>query len=448
MGKYQWQMCFTCGFGFVVDQILLISIALVMPQASKEFVVEYPKMASVAQYAGLFADIFGRSLVWQVSLFGVAIWTTICAASPNFPVLAIFIGIMGFFAGGNLAIDLTLFSEILPRGKAWLMTLLAVMWGTGNAIEALIGWPLITKYSCSPDATPTTCSRSDNMGWRYLYITSGLLCFVMAVIRVFLLKIEESPKWFVANGKFEEGSAALNRIARLNKSDFTISGNQFQSINMEEIKKRSFDFSHVKGLFNTKERARSTGGIFFLWMGIGVAYPVYTVFLAYYLAAHGAKLGDGSTYQTYRDLVVSSVVGIFGPILSAWLIEINFIGRRRGMAIMAIVTAAFAGAFTSVQSEAQNLAFSCMIGFWQNGFYAILYAYTPEVMPTAHRGTGCGLAMAMGRTASLSAPFIATFGDVASSVPIWVCMALYFIMAGVSFVLPYEPKHFTEEWAE
>lgn len=67
-------------------------------------------MASVAQYAGLllgavlsglFADIFGRSLVWQVSLFGVAIWTTICAASPNFPALAVFIGIMGFFAGGN-----------------------------------------------------------------------------------------------------------------------------------------------------------------------------------------------------------------------------------------------------------------------------------------------------------------------------------------------------------
>lgn len=115
---------------------------------------------------------------------------------------------------------------------------------------------------------------------------------------------------------------------------------------------------------------------------------------------------------------------------------------------MAIVTAAFAGAFTSVQSESQNLAFSCMISFWQNGFYAILYAYTPEVMPTAHRGTGCGLAMAMGRTASLSAPFIATFGDVASSVPIWVCMALYFVMAGVSLVLPYEPKHFTEEWAE
>lgn len=133
------------------------------------------------------------------------------------------------------------------------------------------GWPLITNYSCPPDTTPATCSRSENMGWRYLYITSGLLCLVMAVIRVFLLKIEESPKWFVANGKFEEGSAALNRIARLNKSDFTISANQFQNINGEEGKKRSFDFSHVKGLFSTKERARSTGGIFFLWMGIGVA---------------------------------------------------------------------------------------------------------------------------------------------------------------------------------
>ncbi|KAH8592347.1 putative sugar transporter [Bisporella sp. PMI_857] len=459
MGKYQWQMFFTCGFGFVVDQILLITIALVMPQASKEFDVQYPKMATVAQYSGLllgalscgiFADLFGRSLVWQIALFGITIWTLVCAASPNFASLAVFIGLMSFFGGGNLAIDLTLFCEVLPKRKSWLLTLLAVMWGVGNAVTTLIGWPLISNFSCPPDATPATCKRGDNMGWRYVYITTGGLCFVMAIIRVFVLNIEESPKWLVAEGKYEKACTSFNKIAKINNADIALSIDQFRGTDTspEEISAfESFSLYHIQGLFQGKKRAISTASIFLLWMCIGVAYPIYTVFLAYYLAAHGAKLGDGSTYQTYRDLTISSVVGIFGPALAAYLIELKFLGRRGGMAIMAIVTAAFAGAFTSVNNEAQNIAFSCMINFWQNGYYAILYAYTPEVMPTAHRGTGCGLAMACGRLASLAAPFIGTFGDVTSSVPIWVCMALYFVMAGVALMLPYESKTYDDSYA-
>ena len=98
------------------------------------------------------------------------------------------------------------------------------------------------------------------------------------------------------------------------------------------------------------------------------------MYLSYYLEAHGAKLGDGSTYQTYRDWTISSIVGIFGPALSAYLVEVPFLGRRRAMTITAFVCAAFAGAFTSVKTEAQNLAFSSMINFWLNALYAIIYA--------------------------------------------------------------------------
>lgn len=104
------------------------------------------------------------------------------------------------------------------------------------------------------------------------------------------------------------------------------------------------------------------------------SYPIYTLFLPIYLANNGAKIGDGSTYQTYRDYSITSTVGIFGPILSAGLVNIRQLGRRRTMALAALCAAAFAGAFTTVRSEASNLAFSSMLGFWQNAFYAVLYA--------------------------------------------------------------------------
>jgi hypothetical protein len=104
-----------------------------------------------------------------------------------------------------------------------------------------------------------------------------------------------------------------------------------------------------------------------------VRYPIYTVFLTYYLEAHGAKLGTGGIYQTYRDWSVSSAVGIFGPVFSAVLIQTSFLGRRRTISVTAIACAIFAGAFTTVKNESQNLAFSCMINFWLNALYGVIY---------------------------------------------------------------------------
>lgn len=107
------------------------------------------------------------------------------------------------------------------------------------------------------------------------------------------------------------------------------------------------------------------------------SYPVYIVFLAYYLEAHGAKLGDGSVNQTYRDWSVSSVIGIFGPMLSAYLVRVPVLGRRRTITLTACACAIFAGLFTTVKNEAQNVAFSCMINFFLNAMYGVIYGYVP-----------------------------------------------------------------------
>ncbi len=44
--------------------------------------------------------------------------------------------------------------------------------------------------------------------------------------------------------------------------------------------------------------------------------------------------------------------------------------------------------------------------------------------------------MACGRLVSISAPFIATFGDVTSGVPLWVSCAMYVGMALLGLALP------------
>lgn len=66
-------------------------------------------------------------------------------------------------------------------------------------------------------------------------------------------------------------------------------------------------------------------------------------------------------------------------------------------------------------------------------------SYTPEVMPDKYRGFGCGLTLAFGRVASLASPFIATWGNVYSSVPVFVCCGLFVVIGMVSLCLPFEP---------
>lgn len=68
--------------------------------------------------------------------------------------------------------------------------------------------------------------------------------------------------------------------------------------------------------------------------------------------------------------------------------------------------------------------------------------YTPQALHVENRGLGNGLLMAVGRLASLSAPFIATFADVTTSAPIWVSCACYIVIGLVAISLPVDTVPF------
>jgi hypothetical protein len=52
--------------------------------------------------------------------------------------------------------------------------------------------------------------------------------------------------------------------------------------------------------------------------------------------------------------------------------------------------------------------------------------------------------MAMGRTSSLSAPFIATFGDVTSPVPIFVACGCFVVIGLIGLALPVDSVPYSE----
>jgi MFS family permease len=124
----------------------------------------------------------------------------------------------------------------------------------------------------------------------------------------------------------------------------------------------------------------STTLVWFSWLLIGLAYPLYNVFLPTYLASRGAKVGGGSPYIIWRNYAINNTCSIFGPVLAGFMCRSPwFWGRRGTMIIGALVTMIFFFCYTQVRTASQNVGFTCAISFCLNIYYGTLYAYTPEV---------------------------------------------------------------------
>lgn len=93
-----------------------------------------------ALFWGISADIIGRRIAFNISLFFCSAFTIVAGASPSWETLGLFIAVSAFGAGGNLILDTTVLLEYLPSRKQWLVTWLAAWWGVGCTIAGLVAW--------------------------------------------------------------------------------------------------------------------------------------------------------------------------------------------------------------------------------------------------------------------------------------------------------------------
>ena len=458
---YHWKLFVLNGFGYAVDSLILLLQSIIATSAFTEFGERgYAKGLTIAVYIGMLlgalfwgitADMVGRRFAFNVSLMICSIACIVAGAMPSWPSLGVFVSLIGFGGGGNLVLDTTVFLEYLPSSKQWALTLLAAWWGLGQAIAGFIAWGFMSPgYLNCRDAA--TCTRFNNMGWRYVMFTSGALVFVMSVLRLTVIRLKETPKYLLGQGEDAELVETLQALAarydrpctltleRLEACGTVLSARRGRARGVRSLNKISLGetWGHLRGLFSTRLVATSTLLIWLSWTLIGLAYPLFYVFLPSYLATRGATFAE-TTFETWRNYSLVNVSGIFGPVLAAGLCEIKFLGRRYTMVIGALVTCAFFFAYTAVRTAPQNIGFSCAIGFCLNIYYGTLYAYTPEVLPSAHRATGNGVAVACNRIMGILSAVIATVADTSTSAPIYVCAAVFVAMAIVSAVFPFEP---------
>lgn len=457
--KYHLKLFCLNGMGYAVDSLLFLLHGVTQTQINKEFNHSFPALVS-ADYVGLFcgalfwgftADIIGRKIAFNITLFFTAIFAIAVAGGLSFVAVCSISAVSYFCCGGNLVLDSVTFLEFLPQSKKWLLTFLALWWGIGQTVTCLIAWPLITNFSCEDTSD---CPRSENMGWRYTYIACGGFVLLCACARVFLITMIESPKYDITNGNDEKVIQSLDSIAASSGRTNPLTLEQLQAcgtIQCDNSHKtlaqklnvldalRSVGF-HLKGLFANKMLGYSTSLNFLSWMLIGLAYPLFTAFLPLYLESRGADFGDSSINTTYKNNLIVNSVSIAGPIIAGFMVELPIIGRRGTMAIGALLSMTFMFAYTAVRTPAQNLGFSCAISVCINIYLGTLFAYTPEVMPSSHRATGNGIAVSFNRGMGAISPVVAYYAGTGTSVPVYVMAGVLGALAIISMMLPYEVR--------
>ncbi|KAG8884902.1 hypothetical protein FRB98_002100 [Tulasnella sp. 332] len=399
---------------------------------------------------GLGSDIWGRKVSFNSTLLVVGVFATAAAGSPDSIFLCVFSAFWSVGVGGNLPVDSAIFLEFLPGTHQYLLTVLSIWWAFGQLFASLIAWAVLPNLSCPVDVTD--CPKSQNMGWRYYVIIMGVLMIILWAIRFFVFTLYESPKYLMGRGRDAEAVEVVHKVAALNGttsnltlrdlSRFDKAGPGVDISTQAAIERNvaKFNASHVRALFKTRTIAWSTTLVISIWALIGLAFPLYSCFIPYYLATRGATYGDGSSYLTYRNEVIISVIGIPGAILAGWMVDLPKFGRKGALASSTLLTGVFLFASTTARSSNQLLGWNCAFTFTSNVMYGVLYAMTPELFPTKDRGTGNGLAATGNRIFGVFAPIVALKSNLESSSPIWISGALFIVAGFLALLLPLETR--------
>ncbi|TFK34552.1 major facilitator superfamily domain-containing protein [Crucibulum laeve] len=475
-GPYQIQLFFLTGLGWLADNMWLQGVAVVLPQVQQELDPTRVEFTTLALYVGLIlgattwgvmADVIGRRLSFNITLFIAGAFGVAAGASPNFITLASLVACLGFGIGGNLPVDGALYLEHVPQSHQWTLTLLSGWWAIGQLVASVVAWGFIGSFSCDASIPQGQCLKADNMGWRYTIYTLGSLTFVMFMLRFFVFDLQESSKYLIAKKRDAEAIQVLEHLAKKNGTTITLTldhllavedGEYISQKSTLEVIKGSFSgfsLSHVKPLFAGRKLAINSSITIFLWGLLGLAYPLFNSFLPLYLAERVSS--NSGTSETYRNYAIVSVMGIPGSIIACLVVDWtrsskgnrkwSVGGRKLTMAVSTLLTGIFLFLFTTSKTEAAVLGFSCASGVTQNAMYGVLYAYTPEVFPAPHRGTGDALASSFNRVTGILAPVIkiattSAAGAVAAgstaNTSIFVSASLFLVAALFMMLLPIE----------
>ncbi|MGW6780908.1 MFS transporter [Brucella pseudogrignonensis] len=355
--------------GFTAASIAA-TFGLSVPQALQTGTLFFFGMLIGAALFGRLADKYGRRRVLLITVACDAVFGLLSAFSPNFAILLGLRFLTGIAVGGTLPVDYAMMAEFLPsknRGR-WLV-MLEGFWAVGTVIIALAAWA--TSLAGVADA------------WRYIFVVTAAPALIGIWLRIW---IPESPMHLLKTGQTREAKSVMNRVLRRNGKP---------ELPPKAILDAPLLVTNEKLLSpNLRQRTLTTLAIWFL---VSVSYYGIFTWIPAKLASDGFGFVRG-----YGFLVVVALAQLPGYALAAYGVEAW--GRRKTLIGFLFISAAACALFTVAGSSALVGASILIMSFALLGTWGALYAFTPELYPTALRASGMGAAGAMARLGGLLAP--------------------------------------------
>ncbi|PXA88354.1 MFS transporter [Nostoc sp. 3335mG] len=348
------------------------SFSLTLPEALQTGTLFFLGMLIGAAGFGRLADRFGRRRVLLITVAIDALFGILSAFAPNFAILLVLRFITGMAVGGTLPVDYAMMAEFLPaRSRGRWLVMLEGFWALGTVLIALTAW-------CVSLWLPGD-------GWRVIFAVAAIPALVGIWFRP---GIPESPLYLQRTGR----SAELKQVL-----DLVLAKNGKPTLPADETI-APMPVSAAEGIFSAGLRRR-TLAVLSIWFLVSLAY--YGIFTWMPARLAGDGVGD---LRGHGFLVIMALAQLPGYALAAWGVEA--IGRRRTLIGFLLLSAAGCALFFAATSVPLTAAALLVLSFSLLGTWGALYAFTPELYPTASRGTGMGTAGAFARLGGLLAPSI------------------------------------------
>jgi putative MFS transporter len=378
-GPFQRRLLLVFGFVWAADAMQVLAVGFTAPSIAESFGLTVPEafqtgtlfflgMMIGASLFGRLADRIGRRKVLLITVACDGLFGLLSVFAPSFGVLLALRFLTGAAVGGTLPVDYAMMAEFLPpRNRGRWLVLLEGFWAVGTVAIALAAW--IASANGATEA------------WRWLFALTALPALIGIWLRLW---IPESPLHLLRTGRATEAREVLDRVLRANG----------QPPLTEEVV--APPPPPAVGLLSAPLRRRSLL-TFLVWFLVSLSY--YGVFT--WMPARLAGEGFGFV-RGYGFLLLVALAQLPGYALAAYGVERW--GRRPTLIGFLLLSAGACLLFVVARDGALIATALLLMSFALLGTWGSLYAFTPELFPTATRASGMGAASAMARLGGLLAP--------------------------------------------
>jgi putative MFS transporter len=414
---------------FAIDAVDLSMLAFLLAPISHEFALtpgEAGLAASAvfvgvgigATVAGVLCDLYGRRrmLVYTMYLWGTC--SLLTAFAWDFWSFAGLRFLTGLGLGAELPAAFALIAECMPASRRAAIT----GWMQIGASAATVAFNLL--------ALGAVQLLGESLGWRAMFV----VMFFAAMSAIYVRRhIPESPRWIEARGEPEAADAAMDKFeaAVIRSSGHALPPPTFRA---SPPARPAASGGNLSRLF-TREQLGRTLFAWGLWLAAMMGYYGITMWVGKLLVDRGMSIADSITVGVFI-----SAAGIPAAWLTGTLMERA--GRKLTIIAVLFLVSAAALAYGYATTFAWIIVTGAAMRFFMVALATSLYAYTPELFPTAARATGLGTSSTMGRISAVIGPLIvpllvAKWGYLGAFATFSIC---FFLSAALVFVVGPETR--------